>query len=130
MSVQQPYQVKEYAWCFNVPPRCSKYKIKFKQVLKTQMLVKHRPVEECCKGYTPDSEGKQCMPVCVEPCVHGKCVAPNTCACAHGYGGPACDICKYFRVLFATIHTPIVVSVNRNRVFLRELGFWFLLCTY
>lgn len=101
MSEKQPYQVKEYAWCFNVPPRCSKYKIKFKEVLKTQILVKQRPVEECCDGYTPDSEGKLCVPVCVESCVHGKCVAPNTCACSHGYGGPACDICTYlFFVLF------------------------------
>ncbi|CAH2244169.1 jg23475 [Pararge aegeria aegeria] len=92
ISEQQPYQVKEFSWCFNVPPRCSKYKIKFKQVLKTQTLVKQRPVEECCEGYAPDSERRQCLPVCVEPCVKGKCVAPNTCSCAHGYGGPACDI--------------------------------------
>lgn len=94
MSEKQPYQVKEYTWCFNVPPKCSKYKIKFREVFKTQTLVKYRPVEECCAGYAPDAQGEQCVPVCVESCVHGKCVAPNTCACAHGYGGPACDICK------------------------------------
>lgn len=119
VSEQQPYQVKEYTWCFNVPPRCSKYKIKFKQVLKTQTLVKQRPVEECCEGYTPDSEGKQCVPVCVQSCVHGKCVAPNTCACAHGYGGPACDICECFLMNFVSFHTAIVIPVNGNRVSLK-----------
>ncbi|XP_038223185.1 protein draper [Zerene cesonia] len=92
VSEQQPYQVKEYAWCLSVPPRCSKYKVKFRQVYKTQTLVKQRPVEECCKGYAPDARGEQCVPVCVEQCVRGKCVAPDTCACEHGYGGPACDI--------------------------------------
>ncbi|KAI8424350.1 hypothetical protein MSG28_002890 [Choristoneura fumiferana] len=92
VSEQQPYQVKEYTWCFSVPPRCSKYKIKFQQVFKTQILVKYRPVEECCTGFAPDEAGQQCVPVCVTHCVQGKCVAPNTCACDHGYGGPACDI--------------------------------------
>lgn len=95
VSEQQPYQVKEYTWCFSVPPRCSKYKIKFQQVFKTQILVKYRPVEECCTGFAPDEAGQQCVPVCVTRCVQGSCVAPNTCACEHGYGGPACDICQY-----------------------------------
>lgn len=94
VSENEAYQVKEYSWCFNFPPRCTKYKIKFRQVFKTQKLLKYRPVEKCCTGYAPDSQGEQCVPVCVDACVHGKCVAPNTCACAHGYGGPACDICK------------------------------------
>jgi hypothetical protein len=35
VSEQKPYQVREYTWCFNFPPRCSKYKINFKTVYKT-----------------------------------------------------------------------------------------------
>lgn len=35
VSEQKPYQVRAYTWCFNFPPRCSKYKINFKTVYKT-----------------------------------------------------------------------------------------------
>lgn len=35
VSEQKPYQVRDYTWCFNFPPRCSKYKINFKTVYKT-----------------------------------------------------------------------------------------------
>lgn len=95
VAENQPYQVKEYGWCFNVPPRCSKYKIKFRTVYKNQTLEKYRPVDDCCEGYKKDEKEEQCVPVCEDECVHGVCVAPNTCACNHGYGGPACDICEY-----------------------------------
>ena len=111
--------MKEYTWCFNVPPKCSKYKIKFREVFKTQTLVKYRPVEECCAGYAPDARGEQCVAVCVESCVHGKCVAPNTCACAHGYGGPACDICKlcsYIETFNSVASSPYSATVMNNAV--------------
>jgi hypothetical protein len=92
VSEQQPYQVREYVWCLNFPPRCSKYKIKFKTVYKTQNLVKFRPVDECCKGYTRSNSEDRCIPVCSKDCVHGTCVAPDQCLCETGYGGPYCDI--------------------------------------
>lgn len=99
ISEQQPYQVREYVWCLNFPPRCSKYKIKFKTVYKTQTLTKTRPVEDCCKGYAKSSSEDRCIPVCSEDCLHGTCVAPDTCKCETGYGGPSCDICKLFILL-------------------------------
>lgn len=94
ISEEQPYQVREYVWCLNFPPRCSKYKIKFKTVYKTQNLVKTRPVEDCCKGYTKSNSEDRCIPVCSHECIHGICIAPDTCQCEKGYGGPNCDICK------------------------------------
>lgn len=94
VSEQQPYQVREYVWCLNFPPRCSKYKLKFKTVYKTQNLVRFRPVEDCCKGYTQSNSEDRCIPVCSTDCVHGTCVAPDQCLCESGYGGPYCDICK------------------------------------
>lgn len=100
VSERQPYQIKEHTWCLNFPPRCSKYTVKFRTVYKTQSLVKHRPVQECCAGYEPDESGDRCVPVCAAPCVHGKCVAPHTCTCDHGYGGPACNICEYHYTVF------------------------------
>lgn len=94
VSEEQPYQVREYVWCLNFPPRCSKYKIKFKTVYKEQKLVRTRPVDDCCKGYTKNTSEDRCIPVCSTDCVHGTCTAPDTCLCESGYGGPYCDICK------------------------------------
>ncbi|KAK9880235.1 hypothetical protein WA026_010109 [Henosepilachna vigintioctopunctata] len=79
ISEQQPYQVREYTWCLNFPPRCYKYKIKFKTVYKTQNLVKTRTVEDCCKGYTKDVTETHCKPVCSKDCLHGTCAAPDEC---------------------------------------------------
>lgn len=96
VSEQQPYQVREFVWCLNVPPRCSKYQIKFKTVYKDQNLVKTRPVEECCKGYAKNAAENSCIPICSTECLHGSCIAPETCQCETGYGGPNCDISEYF----------------------------------
>lgn len=95
VSDTQPYQIREYTWCLNVPPRCSKYTIKFRTVYRNQVLTKTRPVQECCKGYTENTAGDKCIPVCSESCLHGTCVAPDTCKCETGYGGPACNISKF-----------------------------------
>lgn len=48
VTEQQPYQERSQTWCLAVPPRCSTYKIKFKTVNKTQILMKERVVFECC----------------------------------------------------------------------------------
>lgn len=100
ISEQQPYQVREYVWCFNFPPRCSKYKIMFKTVYKTQNLVKERPVEDCCKGYTKSNTEDRCIPICSTDCLHGTCIAPDKCQCETGYGGPYCDISESFLTLY------------------------------
>lgn len=103
VSEQQPYQVREYVWCLNMPPRCSKYKIMFKTVYKTQNLVRTRPVEDCCKGYTKSNSENHCIPVCSKDCLHGTCIAPDKCQCETGYGGPYCDICKCLTVDFVQL---------------------------
>nr|CAD7609533.1 unnamed protein product [Timema genevievae] len=55
-------------------------------------LVKTRPVEDCCKGYTKSNSADRCIAVCSEDCLHGSCIAPDTCQCETGYGGPTCNI--------------------------------------
>ena len=90
-----PYQEKEQAWCWSVPPRCPKYKIRFRQQNKTEVLTKTRGIKECCEGYTKNERGDRCVPHCKKPCQHGTCAAPATCKCDSGYGGPACDISEY-----------------------------------
>ena len=48
VTEKQPYQERTNTWCLAVPPRCSTYKIRFKTVNKTQILMKERVVFECC----------------------------------------------------------------------------------
>lgn len=76
----------------SIPPKCDKYKIEFKYINKTQTLPKSRLIKECCAGYKKNEAGKKCIPVCEKPCVRGECIAPNSCRCESGYGGPACDV--------------------------------------
>ncbi|XP_037909252.1 protein draper isoform X3 [Hermetia illucens] len=92
---KQSYQVRENVWCFNVPPRCTTYKIKQRTVNKTQLLNKTRPVKECCEGYGKNPSGDRCIPICNQTCLHGVCSAPNHCKCEPGFGGPSCDICVH-----------------------------------
>lgn len=57
-----------------------------------QVLVKEKPVEACCEGYTETTDKTHCIPVCSEDCVHGTCAAPDTCKCEDSWGGPLCNI--------------------------------------
>ncbi|CAG0884768.1 unnamed protein product [Darwinula stevensoni] len=41
----QPYQVKTYTWCFAIPPRCSKFKIKHKVAYKTEAVAETKTIE-------------------------------------------------------------------------------------
>lgn len=55
VTEKQPYQERTSTWCLAVPPRCSTYKIRFRTVNKTQILMKERVVFECCGKMTrPD----------------------------------------------------------------------------
>ena len=89
VQTQQPYQLRTYAWCWSIPPKCSRYKIQMKTVFKTeviisiilvvqqgkrqwifnfqfllQMIPKIRTVSECCRGFSRSSNGSTCVPVC------------------------------------------------------------------
>lgn len=54
-----------------------------------------------CPGDGWRGNGTECLPVCEEPCVHGACVAPETCKCnpsplvanTPGWTGKTCDEC-------------------------------------
>lgn len=56
------------------------------------MIIKSQILE----GYIENSDKTRCIPECVDPCKHGVCVAPNECSCEHGYGGPTCNISKFY----------------------------------
>ena len=67
------------------------------------MLPKVRIVSGCCQGYAKSSNGTSCSPICHKHCLHGTCVAPNTCNCQHGFGGDDCSKCKTKLILFFII---------------------------
>lgn len=99
VTERKPYQEKRTVWCANIPPRCTKYEIRFRTINKTQLINKQRVVKDCCEGYGKNRAGDRCLPVCTTGCLHGECLAPDQCKCEAGYGGPACDISKYL-ILF------------------------------
>ena len=39
VQTQQPYQLRTYAWCWAIPPKCSRYKIQMKTVFKTEVAM-------------------------------------------------------------------------------------------
>ena len=39
VQTQQPYQLRTYAWCWSIPPKCSRYKIQMKTVFKTEVML-------------------------------------------------------------------------------------------
>lgn len=48
-------------------------------------------------GYKSSSDssasvGGDCVPVCSQGCVRGKCTSPDTCSCDFGYVGSNCSI--------------------------------------
>lgn len=92
----KPYQIRDYVWCLNIPPRCSKFRIEFKTVTKIETHTKLKPKEECCEGYFRNNNESRCLPVCNSKCLNGKCIAPETCECREGFGGPSCDISKIY----------------------------------
>jgi len=46
----------------------------------------------CLDGYSGD--GLDCEPVCTANCSHGRCTAPENCACEPGWGGASCAVCQ------------------------------------
>ncbi|XP_026684064.1 protein draper-like [Diaphorina citri] len=119
VSETVPYQKREIVWCFSLPPKCSVYKMGYRQVYKNDTITQTRLVEECCKGYMLSPAGNRCVPVCTDECIRGTCIAPNTCKCEVGFGGPTCNIgtCLYpaGRLVRHLPGSNYSVSLRKNR---------------
>ncbi|XP_049797958.1 multiple epidermal growth factor-like domains protein 10 [Schistocerca nitens] len=106
VSERKAYQVREHTWCFNIPPRCSKYKLNFKTVYKTQAsfydIQKYSVVyllksvslgqhiirsESCPEGHW----GPDCHQLC--QCRNNASCDPYSgmCHCTQGWRGTFCD---------------------------------------
>lgn len=62
--------------------------IKTKDVLKTRIewneISSLKAIRQCCAGYS-ETSSNVCMPICVNGCENGVCIAPNQCKCDEGY---------------------------------------------
>ena len=51
VQTQQPYQLRTYAWCWAIPPKCSRYKIQMKTVFKTEVTLKTVLINQTCSFF-------------------------------------------------------------------------------
>lgn len=86
------YQQRFNEWCWQIPPRCSKYKSVFKTEIKVQTINKTRLVEKCCAGYKPSDNSIICEPECPKGCgIGGICISPGICQCSDGSENGKCN---------------------------------------
>jgi hypothetical protein len=56
-----PYQETKMVWCAQVPPRCNKTTLKYKDVDKVEVFEKRRVVYECCAGFVQHKVSNVCV---------------------------------------------------------------------
>jgi hypothetical protein len=86
----ETYQQRTSEWCWNVPPRCSKYKQAIRTVVKPKTLIKNRVIDDCCAGYEENLNKTECIPICSGGCINGVCIEPGTCQCQEDFVGVRC----------------------------------------
>ncbi|CAH1112350.1 unnamed protein product [Psylliodes chrysocephalus] len=79
--------VRNYHWCYNVPPRCSFYTVKKINDIRIVEKNESRIVEACCPGFIERDD--HCILSC-PICKNGICENGN-CNCISGYTGENCD---------------------------------------
>lgn len=53
VSEQKPMTIREYTWCFRFPPRCSKYKVKYRTVYKIEVSAPSLNRKYCQQSLLP-----------------------------------------------------------------------------
>lgn len=94
--VEEPVEVSlPYNTICGVIP-CTRTRKEVRIDTKYQTYFVQVDVPTCCSGYA-ENAAQECAPICLDPCRHGKCVAPNTCKCnpppsdkSPGYIGHTC----------------------------------------
>ncbi|KAK1329203.1 hypothetical protein QTO34_011383 [Cnephaeus nilssonii] len=71
------------------PHTCPKPTVVYRTVYRQVVKMDHRKRLKCCQGFY-ESRGA-CVPLCVQECVHGRCVAPNQCQCVQAWRGDDCS---------------------------------------
>ncbi|KAM3956765.1 nimrod A [Aphomia sociella] len=116
VKYRAPMSVRTYEWCFNMPPRCSKWSTEMRDLTRLETEERTAEVAICCPGYKmqdiscipicPNGKtGPKCSddcpinkwgPNCIHDCKdcsdHGSC-SPVTgeCVCKDGWQGESCE---------------------------------------
>ncbi|KAK7909490.1 hypothetical protein WMY93_014174 [Mugilogobius chulae] len=90
-SYAHPYDQIYYTSCTDILNwfKCTRHRVSYKTAYRKGEKTMYRRKSQCCPGFYED--GEICAPFCEESCVHGRCMAPNTCQCEPGWGGSNCS---------------------------------------
>ncbi|XP_008422037.1 multiple epidermal growth factor-like domains protein 10 isoform X2 [Poecilia reticulata] len=69
--------------------KCTTYREMYRTAYRRGEKIMYRIKSQCCPGFF--EIGEMCAPHCEDSCVHGSCMAPNTCRCEPGWGGYNCS---------------------------------------
>ncbi|XP_054880848.1 multiple epidermal growth factor-like domains protein 10 [Poeciliopsis prolifica] len=69
--------------------KCTTYREMYRAAYRRGEKIMYRIKSQCCPGFF--EIGEMCSPHCEDSCVHGSCMAPNTCRCEPGWGGSNCS---------------------------------------
>ncbi|XP_075255755.1 uncharacterized protein LOC142348331 isoform X2 [Convolutriloba macropyga] len=68
---------------------CTKTRIVYREECRIVLVTHIEIAWVCCSGYIEHND--QCIPVCLDGCVHGECVNPDECQCQDGFRGDDCS---------------------------------------
>ncbi|KAI3361809.1 hypothetical protein L3Q82_001966 [Scortum barcoo] len=90
-SYAHPFDQIYYTSCTDILNwfKCTRHRVSYRTAYRRGEKTMYRRKSQCCPGFYEN--GEICAPHCAESCVHGRCMAPNTCQCEPGWGGSNCS---------------------------------------
>uniref|UniRef100_A0A8D3E703 Multiple epidermal growth factor-like domains protein 10 n=1 Tax=Scophthalmus maximus TaxID=52904 RepID=A0A8D3E703_SCOMX len=90
-SYAHPFDQIYYTSCTDILNwfKCTRHRVSYRTAYRRGEKTMYRRKSQCCPGFLEN--GEICAPHCAESCVHGRCMAPNTCQCEPGWGGSNCS---------------------------------------
>ncbi|XP_077442493.1 multiple epidermal growth factor-like domains protein 10 isoform X1 [Vanacampus margaritifer] len=90
-SYAHPFDQIYYTSCTDILNwfKCTRHRVSYRTAYRRGEKTMYRRKSQCCPGFFEN--GEICIPHCAESCVHGRCMAPNTCQCEPGWGGSNCS---------------------------------------
>nr|XP_011708447.1 multiple epidermal growth factor-like domains protein 10 isoform X2 [Macaca nemestrina] len=94
-SYPHPFDQIYYTSCTDILNwfKCTRHRVSYRTAYRHGEKTMYRRKSQCCPGFY--ESGEMCVPHCADKCVHGRCIAPNTCQCEPGWGGTNCSSGKF-----------------------------------